>query len=33
MAPVVRSETSPTAVPMAEVVRFSSISPAMAKSL
>ena len=33
IAPVVISETNPTAVPMAAVVRFNSISPGIAKSL
>ena len=33
ITPVDRSVLSPTAVPMAEVVRFNSSSPAMAKSV
>ena len=33
MTPVLRSVLSPTAVPMAEVVRFRASRPAMAKSV
>jgi len=33
MTPLLRSLLSPTAVPIAEVVRFSASRPAMAKSV